>query len=33
MRLGIEKCNCDVLNIVQADKRYVYNTVRIRIDI
>ena len=31
MRLRITKCNCDVLNIVPADKRYVYNTVRIKI--
>ena len=33
MRLGIQKCNCDVLNIVPADKRYVYNPVRIKISI
>jgi len=33
MRLGIQKCNCDVLNIVPADKRYVYNPVRIKINI
>ena len=32
MRLGIQKCNCDVLNIVPADKRYVYNPVRIKIN-
>ena len=31
MRLGIIKCNCDVLNLVPADKRYVYNPVRIKI--
>ena len=31
MRLGIQKCNCDVLNIVPADKRYVYNPVRIKL--
>ena len=31
MRLGIQKCNCDVLNVVPADKRYVYNPVRIKI--
>ena len=31
MRLGIEKCNCDVQNIVLADKRYVYNPVRMKI--
>lgn len=31
MRLGITKCNCDVLNIVPADKRYMYNPVRIKI--
>lgn len=31
MRLGICKCNCDVLNLVPADKRYVYNPVRIKI--
>ena len=30
MRLGIIKCNCDVLNVVPADKRYVYNPVRIK---
>ena len=33
MRLGIQKCNCDVLNVVPADKRYVYNPVRIKINI
>lgn len=33
MRLGIQKCNCNVLNIVPADKRYVYNPVRIKINI
>ena len=33
MRLGIQKCNCDVQNIVPADKRYVYNPVRIKISI
>jgi len=32
MRLGIQKCNCDVFNIVPADKRYVYNPVRIKIN-
>ena len=31
MRLGIQKCNCDVLNVVPANKRYVYNPVRIKI--
>ena len=31
MRLGIQKCNCDVLNVVPADKRYVYNPIRIKI--
>ena len=31
MRLGIEKCNCDVHNIVPADMRFVYNPIRIRI--
>lgn len=31
MRQGITKCNCDVLNLVPADKRYVYNPVRIKI--
>ena len=33
MRLGIQKCNCDVLNAVPADKRYVYNPIRIKIKI
>lgn len=33
MRLGITKCNCDVLNLVPADKRFVYNPVRIKIKI
>lgn len=33
MRLGIQKCNCDVLDIIPADKRYVYNPVRIKINI
>ena len=32
MRLCMQKCNCDVLNIVPADKRYVYNPVRIKIN-
>ena len=32
MRLGIQKCNCDVLNVVPTDKRYVYNPVRIKIN-
>ena len=27
----MQKCNCDVLNIVPADKRYVYNPVRIKL--
>ena len=31
MRLGIEKCNCDVHTIVPADMRFVYNPIRIRI--
>ena len=31
MRLGIQKCNCDVQNIVPTDKRFVYNPVRIKI--
>ena len=31
MKLGITKCNCDVLNLVPADKRFVYNPVRIKI--
>ena len=31
MRLGIQKCNCDVQNIVPADKMYMYNPVRIKI--
>ena len=33
MKLYIIKCNCDVLNVVPADKRYVYNPVRIKINI
>ena len=33
MRLGMQKCNCDVLNVVPTDKRYVYNPVRIKINI
>ena len=33
MRLGIQKCNCDVLNVVPTDKRYMYNPVRIKINI
>ena len=31
MRLGIEKCNCDVHTIVPTDMRFVYNPIRIRI--
>lgn len=31
MRLGIEKCNCDVHTIVPADMRFVYNPIRIRV--
>ena len=31
MRLGITKCNCDVLDLIPADKRFVYNPVRIKI--
>ena len=31
MRLCMQKCNCDVLNLVPADKRYVYNPVRIKL--
>ena len=31
MRLGIQKCNCDVQNIVPTDKRFMYNPVRIKI--
>ena len=31
MRLGIEKCNCDVHNIVPTDMRFVYNPIRIRV--
>lgn len=31
MRQGIEKCNCDMLNLVPADKRFMYNPVRIKI--
>ena len=31
MRLGIQKCNCDVSNLIPTDKRYVYNPVRIKI--
>lgn len=31
MRLGIEKCNCDVHIIVPADMRFVYNPIRIKI--
>ena len=31
MRLGIEKCNCDVHIIVPADMRFVYNPIRIRV--
>lgn len=31
MRLGLQKCNCDVQNLVPADKRFVYNPVRIKI--
>lgn len=31
MRLGIEKCNCDVHTIVPADMRFVYNPIRIKI--
>ena len=30
MRLGIEKCNCDVHTIVPADMRFVYNPIRIK---
>ena len=33
MRLGIEKCNCDVHTIVPADMRFVYNPIRIRVQI
>ena len=33
MRLGIQKCNCDVLNVVPTDKRYMYNPVRIKINV
>ena len=33
MRLRMQKCNCDVLNIVPADKMYAYNPVRIKISI
>ena len=31
MRLGIEKCNCDVHTIVPTDMRFVYNPIRIRV--
>ena len=31
MRLGIEKCNCDVHNIAPTDMRFVYNPIRIKI--
>ena len=30
MRLEINKCNCDVQNIVPTDKRFMYNPVRIK---
>ena len=33
MRLGIEKCNCDVHTIVPTDMRFVYNPIRIRVQI
>lgn len=33
MRLGIQKCNCDVSNLIPTDKRYVYNPIRIKIKI
>ena len=31
MRKGIEKSNCDVLKLVPADKRFVYNPVRMKV--
>ena len=31
MRLGIQKCNYDVSNLIPIDMRYVYNPIRIRV--